>query len=166
MAKKVYSALLDLVRSPSINTKIKGSYFEWLSVKTELLNNEFSFDPAVLPYYKRGEVILINLGFNIGEEYGGKHYAIVLRDSRKKHGKIFVLPITSQVPKNKHLPIYVEIGSIVGLARDKHHWANILNIVNISKQRVVDISKPLKVNDRILNRISGAVIKQIALRKT
>lgn len=164
--KQIYSNLADLIENSTITAKVKDSYLKWLHTKTEMLKNEKSFNPKTLPYYKRGEVILANFGFNVGEEYGGNHYAIVLRDSRESQAKILVLPITSQEPKNKQLPIYIEIGSIVGLTKHKHHWANILNISNISKQRIIVTTKSLNVNSRILNRISGAVISQVALRKT
>ncbi len=162
--KCLHSKLLDFAKVLTINAKIKYSYIDWLICKTELVKNEKSFDSTQLPNYKRGELIFLDLGFNVGEEYGGKHYAIVLRDSKSNHGKVLVLPITSQEPKSKHLPIYVEIGPIIGLAKDKYHWANILNINNVSKQRILVQSKPLRVNDRVLNRLSGAIVSQIALR--
>jgi mRNA interferase MazF len=164
-AKQIYNNLRGLIDNTAITTKVKESYLKWLQAKTEMLTNEKIFDPRTLPYYKRGEVILANFGFNVGEEYGGNHYAIVLRDSRESQGKILVLPITSQEPKSKHLPIYIEIGSIIGLTKHKHHWANILNITNISKQRIIVTTKSLNVNSRVLDRISGAVVSQIALRK-
>ncbi len=162
--KCIYSKLLDFAMNLSINVKTKNSYIDWLICKTELVKNEKTFDSTKLPSYRRGELIFLDLGFNVGEEYGGKHYAIVLRDSRNNHGKVLLMPITSQEPKSKHLPIYVEIGPIIGLAKNKHHWANILNIANVSKQRIMAHRKPLRVNDRILNRLSGAIVNQIALR--
>ncbi len=162
--KFLYSQLLGFAMNLSINAKTKYSYIDWLICKTELVKSEKKFDSTQLPNYRRGELIFLDLGFNVGEEYGGKHYAIVLRDSRSNHGKVLVLPITSQEPKSKHLPIYVEIGPIIGLAKDKHHWANILNITNVSKQRIMVQCKQLRVNDRVLNRLSGAIVSQIALR--
>ena len=46
--------------------------------------------------YKRGNVVKINFGFNLGAEYGGLHYGIVL-DKNNDHNSpvITVIPLTS-----------------------------------------------------------------------
>ena len=63
---------------------------------------------------------MVDLGFNVGEEFGGQHVGIVLRNSGLNSKRALVLPITSQEPKNK-LPIYVKIGKIYGLDPSKFH---------------------------------------------
>jgi hypothetical protein len=46
--------------------------------------------------YKRGNIIKVEFGFNIGSEYGGLHYAIVL-DKQSAHNSpvVTVIPLTS-----------------------------------------------------------------------
>ena len=45
---------------------------------------------------KRGSIVYADFGFNVGREYGGLHYAIVLNktDARSNH-LLHVLPLTS-----------------------------------------------------------------------
>lgn len=47
----------------------------WLNSYTSYLQNEESFSPSRLIRYKRGSVVRVNFGFNVGKELGGLHYA-------------------------------------------------------------------------------------------
>ena len=46
--------------------------------------------------FKRGNVVWIDFGFNIGNEFGGMHPAIILKNF---NSEVFVLPISSKKPK-------------------------------------------------------------------
>ena len=71
------------------------NYFDWINKKTQTVIDEKSFNPNDKKYdqVKRGSVIWVEFGFNIGAEFGGKHPAIVLR---RTGSSIFVLPLSSQ----------------------------------------------------------------------
>ena len=62
-------------------------------------NSNISFDDAMLIakkiLLKRGNVVWIDFGFNIGNEFGGMHPAIILKNFDKE---LFVLPISSKKP--------------------------------------------------------------------
>lgn len=74
----------------------------WMNEYYELFTNEETFSSTYLPSYKRGQIILVNLGYRIGYELGGAHYGVVLdNDNRKKSGLITVVPFVSK--KKKHL---------------------------------------------------------------
>lgn len=45
--------------------------------------------------FKRGNVVWINFGFNIGNEFGGMHPAVILKNF---DNELFVLPISSKKP--------------------------------------------------------------------
>jgi len=147
------------------NKQIKKAklYIDWLNEKTSFIRNEKEFTGEHIPELKRGDVILIKLGFNIGEELGGSRPAIVLRDSKLSHKRVLVLPITSKKPPDITNPLYVKIGLIKGLIGGIH-WANILNVSNLSKQRIQIPPNPKMVDSGALNRISAAIKAQIALR--
>ena len=57
---------------------------------------EEKFNPTRNISYKRGNVVKLNFGFNIGSEYGGLHYGVVL-DMRNDHSSpvVTVIPLTS-----------------------------------------------------------------------
>lgn len=71
----------------------------WLEDWVKFLDYEPQFVPARLRRYKRGEIIKIHLGFNIGSEEGGLHYAVVLdRNNAKTSPVVTVVPLTSVKP--------------------------------------------------------------------
>ena len=73
----------------------------WIKDYVRLINFEEQFDPSKNIAYKRGNVVKVNFGFNIGSEYGGLHYGIVL-DNKNSHNSpvLTVVPLTS-VKDNK-----------------------------------------------------------------
>lgn len=71
----------------------------WLEDWATFLAFEPSFSPSSLKRYKRGEVIKIHLGFNIGSEEGGLHYAVVLDKNNPLHSPVVTIaPLTSVKP--------------------------------------------------------------------
>ena len=94
---KLNTYLSDLINSndPSLMGKSdKLSY--WINDWVNYLDFETKFDPLKLKKYKRGEIIKVHLGFNIGSEEGGLHYAVVLdADNNKSSRTITVVPLTS-----------------------------------------------------------------------
>lgn len=75
----------------------------WINDFSEYHDEEKNFDTTKLITFKRGNIIKVNLGFNIGNELGGLHYCIVLdKFDNPKNGTLNVIPLTSK--KNKKYP--------------------------------------------------------------
>ena len=69
---------------------------DWLLKWATYLQREESFSPSTLKYYKQGEVVLVDFGFRVGDEFGGRHYAVVLeKGNNKNSGVILLAPISS-----------------------------------------------------------------------
>lgn len=87
----------DLITSDSSSESKKADLISyWLKDFQTYLAQETSFDPTRIKSYKRGDVIKVNLGFNVGSEQGGLRYAIVLDKDNKHNSKtITVVPLTS-----------------------------------------------------------------------
>ena len=68
----------------------------WLKDYVNLINFEEKFEPTKNIAYKRGNIVKLNFGFNVGSEYGGLHYGVVL-DNRNSHNSpvLTVIPLTS-----------------------------------------------------------------------
>lgn len=96
------SAFLDkLIETPS-DEKRATLISYWLNDFQNYLSQEKTFDASKIKSYKRGDVIKVNLGFNIGSEQGGLRYAIVLDKANKHNSKtITVVPLTSQKEEKK-----------------------------------------------------------------
>ncbi|MCL2003264.1 MAG: type II toxin-antitoxin system PemK/MazF family toxin [Oscillospiraceae bacterium] len=69
---------------------------KWIVRWNRYLTLEDTFKPEYIPRYKRGDIVYVDFGFNVGNEYGGVHYAAVLEhDNSKTGGNIMVIPLTS-----------------------------------------------------------------------
>lgn len=56
--------------------------------------------------YHRGAILLVDFGKNIGYEFNGKHFAVVLnKNDSEKSGKLMVIPLTSKDKKNRHIKL-------------------------------------------------------------
>lgn len=150
---------------------------KWFELCKSIFNNQEYLHREELGDLKRGDVILVELGQNLGKEFSGQHPAVVLRDCPKNIEQVFILPLTSKKPKaynpNKE-SIYLEFKKIYGMKGYQHstnpkhkdnfkHWANILNIRNISRSRIVCPPQPCKMDGKDLRKISKTIQNQIAL---
>lgn len=87
--------------SETISKADKLSY--WLEDYARLLSFENSFNPTYLKTYKRGDIVKVNLGYNIGNEEGGLHYCVVIdKHNAKSSGIVTVIPLTSYKGKDIH----------------------------------------------------------------
>ncbi|WP_274459717.1 type II toxin-antitoxin system PemK/MazF family toxin [Gemella haemolysans] len=56
--------------------------------------------------YSRGTILLVDFGENVGFEFNGKHFAIVLnKNDSEKSGKLMVIPLTSKDKRNRHVKL-------------------------------------------------------------
>ncbi|MBR3002058.1 MAG: type II toxin-antitoxin system PemK/MazF family toxin [Clostridia bacterium] len=59
--------------------------------------DENNFNPTKLKTYERGDIIKVNLGFNIGSELGGLHYCVVIDKKNNRNSPVVtVIPLSSQ----------------------------------------------------------------------
>ena len=124
---------------------------------------------------KRGNVVWIDFGFNIGNEFGGMHPAIILKNF---DNEIFVLPISSKKPKeyrkleqdyhNRKITLeecekkkgqITEIVQIDNIYRfkDMIRWANITRMKKVSILRLNFSGTIGKVNGKYLSTINEKI---------
>ncbi len=98
----------DLIDSDDPDIKSKSDKFcYWIEDYIRFLKYERTFTPTSLKRYKRGQVIKVHLGFNVGCEEGGLHYAVVLDKNNSINSPVItVIPLTSVKPTTniKQLP--------------------------------------------------------------
>lgn len=78
----------------------------WLRDYANYLDFEKSFVPRRNKRYKRGEIVKVDLGYNIGSEEGGRHYCAILdKNNSQASPVVTVVPLTSvKKEKQKQLP--------------------------------------------------------------
>ena len=121
---------------------------KWLAKWSGYISLEGSFKPEYVPRYRRGDIVYVDFGFNIGNEYGGVHYAAVLEHyNHKTSGNIMVVPLTSLEAGKTPADIakddlYLGSGIIPWTPLDT--VAKPAQIRAVSKMRII---KPLKKGD-------------------
>lgn len=69
--------------------------YYWLRDYKNYIKNETTFNPKYYPDFKRGNIVNLNLGFNLGSELGGLHYGIVLQNSNRRNPNLVIVPLSS-----------------------------------------------------------------------
>ncbi|MHB1043343.1 MAG: type II toxin-antitoxin system PemK/MazF family toxin [Eubacteriales bacterium] len=138
-------------------TKIVYAFIKHLQNKTEMFIDEEIFQIPDGIVIKRGMVFWVNFGVNIGQEFGGKHPAIVLKVGGKT---AIVAPLSSQEPteKQKNSGTYIEVDKVHGLKNIKR-WCNVLNTMPVSLQRFDFNSSTGNVKGYVLDRLNEGIKK-------
>ena len=148
-----------------------------LKDKNYIFNNpQISYDDTILIMkkilFKRGNVVWIDFGFNIGNEFGGMHPAVILKNFEKE---LFVVPISSKKPK-EYIKIEQDFKDKIITEKEcknrKEQINSILQIDNIFRfkemTRWVDVTRIKKVSLLRLNyqgtigKISGEYISSLS----
>lgn len=112
---KLNSLIEDLANSPDTLKKANNLSY-WISQYSTYISFEKQFDSTRLKRYKRGDVIKVNLGFNIGNELGGLHYCIVLNSKNSmKSGTVTVVPLSSSKENKQYHDSTVNLGDEIYL---------------------------------------------------
>ena len=68
----------------------------WIEDFSQYHDNEKTFNCNSFKIFKRGDIVKVNLGFNIGKELGGLHYCVVLdKKDNPYNGTLNVIPLSS-----------------------------------------------------------------------
>lgn len=144
----------------------------WIKDWVRYQRNENDFKPEKIGKFKRGSVIKVNLGFNIGSEEGGLHYAIVLDKNNSMRNKVItIIPLTS-VKENKdinNLPNdQVYLGNeIINKLTDKQKLLlstlSDIDLANADENTMSNFDKDLRYAKRIQNELEKMKLGSIAL---
>jgi len=147
--QKLNSTLTYLKSSiEKLHPKVQVILRSWIHTWSKLLRYENSFISSNLGHFKRGEVIYVDFGFNVGNEFGGIHYAIVVEKSNSaRDRKIVVIPLTSldtheRIDNIHHTEVF--LGKVIPWT-NKNSVAMPMAIRSISKMRII---KPIKKTDK------------------
>lgn len=124
-------------------------YINWLQNNNNYLRWELLFDPQRLLRYRRGDIVFLDFGFNVGTEFGGLHWAVVIEDNPKTSGNVTVVPLSSlekdKLEENLHRG-EVYLGYIQEPGKQLPTYAKVNQIRAVSKIRIY---KPKRASDGI-----------------
>lgn len=138
----------------------------WLEKESNIFKNETKkIVSQRYPNFKRGQIIKIDFGINIGSELSHTHFAIVLNgDDTNSNDNIIVLPITS---KDGYKRIYLGKLLLKAFPNTKKYklecYGYLTQITTISKRRVyvsnINYICPNNVLDEIDNNVKMFLTK-------
>lgn len=140
---KKLTALIEQTNQEDENdVKRTVNYLNALSKHIDLICKERTFEiieeqKALL---RRGTVVWVDFGFNIGEEFGGKHPAVILRTLSDKKS-LTVIPLDSMSDKpevemfRETHDYWVKVPRITGMANITR-WVNVYRVKEVSSIRV------------------------------
>ena len=113
-AIKSLNRMLEIFINDSTGNHLKKAHLlsYWIKDYVRMINFEEHFEPTRNIAYKRGNIVKIQFGFNIGCEYGGLHYGVVL-DNKNAHNSpvVTVIPLTSARENRELHPNSVNLGN-------------------------------------------------------
>lgn len=149
------SFLNDLNDSPNYYQRKRGMLISyWIKDYVNYNKNEDKFSPPNRRY-KRGDIVLVNFGYRIGSELGGRHFAVVLDCNNSiKSSILTVVPLSSKKEgyKESYYSFELEQG-IEFLYRKKRE--NLLNTARESLVKIQELREQLEGsedNSKIKNR--------------
>lgn len=79
-----------------LSPKMQEIVSDWICVWADYLRYEAAFDPTRLMEYRRGDILHVHLGVNVGDEEGGARYAVVVDHNNPKTSKVItIIPLSS-----------------------------------------------------------------------
>ena len=77
-AKTTLNNYYDIHKDEDFSNKRNSpkDYLEWIDKKTKIIINSPAFIKKSKEYIVRGDVVWVEFGFNIGEEFSGRHPAV------------------------------------------------------------------------------------------
>lgn len=157
----------------TIHPKSQHLINEWLNTWSVYIKDEKAFDPCRLISYKRGRILHVHFGYNVGSETGGPRYVVVVENNnpfKSKH--VTVVPISTLGKEKSKDDIHhteVFLGEVIPESGEDC-VAQPIHIRTISKQR---ITKPKKSQDdkiyiapELLDKIDEMIVKLFTKNKT
>lgn len=132
----------------------------WLEKESAIFKNEADNKNNNKPNFKRGEIIKVDFGINIGSELSNIHFAIVLNnDDNNNVDNITVLPLTS---KSGYKRLY--LGNLLEPFKNdsrynKNSYALITQITTISKKKIFDDDIRFCCKKNTMEIINAEIIK-------
>ena len=138
----------------------------WINDFAEYHDQERTFNIAKSGVYSRGDVIKVNLGFNIGNELGGLHYCIVLNKyDNTRNGTLNVVPLTSRKDDKRYDLSTVNLGKELynifqaKIDKEKEKLQQILNELEKIEDIPINIQNIIEKERKYIEKMEQEISK-------
>lgn len=135
----------------------------WLEKQSSIFKTEIDNKKVKKPNFKRGQIIKVDFGVNIGSELSNSHFAIVLNsDDNTSVDNLTVIPLTS---KKGYKRLY--IGNILKdfekiKKYNNNGYALITQITTISKKRIINTNVRSYCTKEVMDKITKNVVEYLS----
>ena len=154
---KLIKAHHNNIQISDMNLKDKFTGFENSKLnESETLLYEIKIKPSRFKRYSRGQIVKVKFGVNIGSEFSGDHYAVVIsKQDTMLNPILHVIPLTSK----KH-NYNIALENIL-YNEEKINELNQLLTNEHNKKTINKIKKCIKYYSNRKNKISYACVKHL-----
>lgn len=138
----------------------------WINDFAVYHDEERNFDISKSGIFSRGDIIKVNLGFNIGHELGGLHYCVVLNKyDNSRNGTLNVIPLTSKKSNKKYDSSTVNLGNELycvlhkNLEKEKLKLKQILEELDKIENISINIKNILEKKRKYIEKLEEEVSK-------
>lgn len=131
----------------------------WLEKESTIFKQEACNEKKNKPNFRRGEIIKVDFGINIGSELSNVHFAIVLNnDDNNNVDNLTVIPLTSK-KGYKRIDMGYLLNQFDDIRYKKRTYALITQITTISKKKIFKDNIRCYCNKSLLNKLNNEIIK-------
>ena len=154
---KLMKAHDNNIQISDMNLKNKFTEFENSKLnESETLLYEINVKPTRFKRYSRGQIVKVKFGVNIGSEFSGEHYAIVIsKQDTMLNPILHVIPLTSK----KH-NYNIVLGNLL-YSEERINKLKKLLVKECNKDKIKEIKKCIKYYGNRKDKISYACIKHL-----
>ena len=132
----------------------------WMKEYCDYLEGEKTFKPEELKRYERGDIVKVNLGYNVGSEEGGLHYAVVWDMKNSIHSKVITVIPLSSIKRDNYKPRKQEV--LVG----DDLYVRLCNKCQAVTSKCKDmLENDIKKHDNIIHTVLGLRLEWDELSK-
>lgn len=138
----------------------------WIHDYVVYHNEEKNFDISKSGVFSRGDIIKVNLGFNIGNELGGLHYCVVLtKYDNTRNGTINVIPLTSKKENKKYDSSVINLGNALynifqeRLKKEKQKLQQIFDEFGKIENVPINIQNMIEKENKYIEKMENEVSK-------
>ena len=138
----------------------------WINDFAVYHDEERNFNISKSGVFSRGDIIKVNLGFNIGNELGGLHYCVVLgKYDNTRNGTLNVIPLTSKKPNKKYDSSTVNLGNELyillqeKLDKEKKKLKQILDELEKIEDISINIQKIIEKENKYIEKMKDEISK-------
>lgn len=138
----------------------------WINDFAMYHDEERCFDISKSGVFSRGDIIKVNLGFNVGNELGGLHYCVVLtKYDNTRNGTLNVIPLTSKKENKRYDSSAINLGNELykifqeKVSKEKKKLEQILTELEKTENIPIGVQNTIEKENKYIAKMESEIAK-------